>query len=177
MEVFRYQTPEGFDDMLISTDGEALTGLWFEGSHDADKYSSDVVETRRATSLPTIIRDTCHWLDVYFSGRQPDFTPAYRMHGLTPFRKKVMDIVFEIPFGKTLTYGEIAKRIVETFPETSPKPRKMSAQAVGGAVGWNPICLIVPCHRVMGANGKLTGYGGGLHNKIALLKHEGLCLI
>ena len=177
MEVFRYQTPEGFDDMLMSTDGEMLTGLWFEGSRDADKHISNLVETCRGASLPTIIRDTCHWLDVYFSGRQPDFTPAYCMHCLTPFRKKVMDIVFEIPFGKTLTYGEIAKRIVETFPETSPKPRKMSAQAVGGAVGWNPICLIVPCHRVMGANGKLTGYGGGLHNKIALLKHEGLCLI
>ena len=166
MEVFRYQTPEGFDDMLMSADGEMLTGLWFEGSRDADKQSLDVVETRRATSLPTIIRDTCHWLDVYFSGCQPDFTPAYCMHCLTPFRKKVMDIVFEIPFGKTLTYGEIAKRL-----------RVNSAQAVGGAVGWNPICLIVPCHRVMGANGKLTGYGGGLHNKIALLKHEGLCLI
>ena len=166
MEVYRYQTPKGFDNMLMSTDGEALTGLWFEGLHDADKQSLDVVETRRATSLPTIIRDTCHWLDVYFSGRQPDFTPAYCMHCLTPFRKKVMDIVFEIPFGKTLTYGEIAKRL-----------RVNSAQAVGGAVGWNPICLIVPCHRVMGANGKLTGYGGGLHNKIALLKHEGLCLI
>ena len=189
MEVYRYQTPEGFDDMLMSTDGEALSGLWFEGSHDADKQSLDVVETRRATSLPTIIRDTCHWLDVYFSGRQPDFTPAYRMHDLTPFRKAVLDVVCEIPFGRTKTYGEIAKHIVETFPETSletspetspetfPKPRKMSAQAVGGAVGWNPICLIVPCHRVMGANGKLTGYGGGLHNKIALLKHEGLCLI
>ena len=99
------------------------------------------------------------------------------MEGLTPFRKAVLDIVCETPFGKTMTYGEIAKRIVEMFPETSlsmtEKPRKMSAQAVGGAVGWNPICLIVPCHRVMGANGKLTGYGGGLHNKIALLKLEG----
>ena len=166
MEVFRYQTPEGFDDMLMSADGEVLTGLWFEGSRDADKHSSDVVETRRATSLPPILRDTCRWLDIYFSGCQPDFTPAYHMQDLTPFRKKVMDIVFEIPFGKTLTYGEIAKRL-----------RVNSAQAVGGAVGWNPICLIVPCHRVMGANGKLTGYGGGLHNKIALLKHEGLCLI
>ena len=101
------------------------------------------------------------------------------MEDLTPFRKLVLDIVREIPFGKTMTYGDIAKRIVETFPETSlkitEKPRKMSAQAVGGAVGWNPICLIVPCHRVMGANGNLTGYGGGIHNKIALLKLEG-CL-
>ena len=84
------------------------------------------------------------------------------MEDLTPFRKAVLDIVCEIPFGQILTYGEIAKRL-----------KINSAQAVGGAVGWNPICLIVPCHRVMGANGKLTGYGGGLHNKIALLKLEG----
>ncbi len=179
MGVFHYQTPEGFDDLLMSTDGTVLTGLWFAGSRDENKHLSRVVETRRATSLPTIIHDTCRWLDIYFTGRQPDFTPAYRMEDLTPFRKTVLDIVREIPFGKTMTYGDIAKRIVETFPETSlkitEKPRKMSAQAVGGAVGWNPICIIVPCHRVMGANGNLTGYGGGIHNKIALLQLEG-CL-
>ena len=166
MDVFRYQTPEGFDDMLMSADGEALTGLWFEGSHDENKHSSNVVETRCATSLPPIIHDTCRWLDVYFLGRQPDFTPAYCMCDLTPFRKAVLDIVGEIPFGQTMTYGEISKRL-----------KINSAQAVGGAVGWNPVCLIVPCHRVMGAKGKITGYGGGLHNKIALLKHEGLCLL
>ena len=170
---YLYPTPEGFDDLLMSTDGEVLTGLWFAGSRDENKHPLGFVETRRATSLPPVIHDTYRWLDLYFTGRQPDFTPAYRLDGLTPFRKTVLDIVCEIPFGKTVTYGQIAKRIVETFPETSPKPRKMSAQAVGGAVGWNPICLIVPCHRVMGANGNLTGYGGGIHNKIALLKLEG----
>ena len=166
MEVYRYQTPEGFDNMLMCTDGEVLTGLWFEELHDVDKHSLDVVETRHTTSLPTIIHDTCRWLDIYFSGRQPDFTPVYHMEGLTPFRKAVLNMVREISFGQTMTYGEIAKRL-----------KVNSAQAVGGAVGWNPICLIVPCHRVMGANGKLIGYGGGLHNKIALLKHEGSCLI
>ena len=173
MATYLYPTPEGFDDLLMSTDGEVLTGLWFAGSRDENKHPLGFVETRRATSLPPVIHDTYRWLDLYFTGRQPDFTPAYRLDGLTPFRKTVLDIVCEIPFGKTVTYGQIAKRIVETFPETSPKPRKMSAQAVGGAVGWNPICLIVPCHRVMGANGNLTGYGGGIHNKIALLKLEG----
>ena len=173
MTTYLYPTPEGFDDLLMSTDGKALTGLWFAGSRDENKHPLGVVETRRATSLPPVIHDTYRWLDLYFTGRQPDFTPAYRMDSLTPFRKTVLDIVREIPFGRTMTYGEIARRIVETFPETSPKPRKMSAQAVGGAVGWNPICLIVPCHRVMGANGKLTGYGGGLHNKFELLKLEG----
>ncbi len=173
MATYLYPTPEGFDDLLMSTDGEVLTGLWFAGSRDENKHPLGVVETRHGTSLPHVIHDTSRWLDLYFTGCQPDFTPAYRLDGLTPFRKAVLDIVCEIPFGRTVTYGQIAKRIVETFPETSPKPRKMSAQAVGGAVGWNPICLIVPCHRVMGANGKLTGYGGGLHNKIALLKLEG----
>jgi methylated-DNA-[protein]-cysteine S-methyltransferase len=162
MKVFRYPTPKGFDDLLIYTDGEVLTGLLFAGSHD----EMNVVETRRATSLPTIISDTCRWLDVYFSGRQPDFTPAYRMEGLTPFRKAVLDVVCEIPFGQTITYGEIAKQL-----------KINSAQAVGGAVGWNPICLIVPCHRVMGAKCKLTGYGGGLPNKIALLKLEGNLIV
>ena len=166
MDVYRYQTPEGFDNMLMCTDGEVLTGLWFAGSRDENKHISDVVETQNVVSLPSIIQDTFRWLDDYFSGRQPDFTPAYRMVGLTPFRKAVLDVVGEIPFGQTMTYGEVAKRL-----------NVHSAQAVGGAVGWNPICLIVPCHRVMGAKGKLTGYGGGLHNKIALLKLEGLCLI
>lgn len=166
MDVYRYQTPEGFDNMLMCTDGEVLTGLWFAGSRDENKHISDVVETQNVVSLPSIIQDTFCWLDVYFTGHQPDFTPAYRMVGLTPFRKAVLDVVGEIPFGQTMTYGEVAKRL-----------NVHSAQAVGGAVGWNPICLIVPCHRVMGAKGKLTGYGGGLHNKIALLKLEGLCLI
>ena len=161
MNAYLYPTPDGFDDLMMRTDGEVLTGLWFAGSRDENKHVLGIVETRRATSLPPVIQDTCRWLDIYFSGRQPDFTPAYRMEGLTPFRKAVLERVCEIPFGQTMTYGEIAKRL-----------NVHSAQAVGGAVGWNPICLIVPCHRVMGANGKLTGYGGGLHNKIALLRHE-----
>ncbi|MBO7616618.1 MAG: methylated-DNA--[protein]-cysteine S-methyltransferase [Bacteroidales bacterium] len=152
--------------MQMCTDGEVLTGLWFAGSRDENKHISDVVETQNVVSLPSIIQDTFCWLDVYFTGHQPDFTPAYRMEGLTPFRKAVLDVVCEIPFGQTMTYGDVAKRL-----------DVHSAQAVGGAVGWNPICLIVPCHRVMGAKGKLTGYGGGLLNKIALLKLEGLCLI
>ena len=162
----RYRTPQGLDDLLMCTDGEVLTGLWFEGSHDADRS----VEMVSETSLPNVFFDTCRWLDVYFSGHQPDFTPAYRMEGLTPFRKLVVDLMCGIPFGQTMTYGDIAKRIGEMGKGHS---QKMSAQAVGGAVGWNPICLIVPCHRVVGAKGNLTGYGGGMHNKIALLRHEG----
>ena len=170
MDTFRYPTPEGFDDLLMCTDGEALTGLWFEGSRNEIKHSSAIVETFPETfpetsQIPTIfpvILDTCPWLDMYFSGRQPDFTPAYRLDNLTPFRKAVSEIMCGIPFGQTITYGEIAKCL-----------KIKSAQAVGGAVGWNPICLIIPCHRVVGANGNLTGYGGGMSNKIALLKLEG----
>ena len=167
MEAFRYPTPDGFDDLLMCSDGVALTGLWFENSRDENKRLFDIVETLPETSqLPStlypVIHDTCRWLDIYFSGCQPDFAPAFRMQGLTTFRKAVLDRVGEIPFGQTVTYGEIAKRL-----------KVNSAQAIGGAVGWNPICLIVPCHRVIGANGNLIGYGGGLHNKIALLRWEG----
>ena len=165
----RYYTPEGFDNLLMSSDGEVLTGLWFEGSRNEGCF----VETFQETSLPLVFDNTCRWLDIYFSGRQPDFTPAYRIDNLTPFRKIVSEIMCGIPFGKTMTYGEIGKYIVETCQEKALPKRKMSAQAVGGAVGWNPICLIVPCHRVVGANGNLTGYGGGMNNKIALLKLEG----
>ena len=165
MDTFRYPTPEGFDDLLMCSDGEALTGLWFEASRDKNNVET-FLETFQIPTLFPVIRDTCRWLDIYFSGRQPDFTPAYRMNDLTPFRTAVLDRVCEIPFGKTITYGEIAKKL-----------KVNSAQAVGGAVGWNPICLIVPCHRVMGANGNLTGYGGGIHNKIALLKLEGSLMV
>jgi len=162
----RYVTPDGFDNLLLTFDGDALTDLRFEGSRKQNSY----VETRHGTSLHknSILKDTCHWLDIYFSGRQPDFTPPYRMDGLTPFRKEVLEMVKMIPFGQVLTYGEIAEAVA-----CNRGVSKMSAQAVGGAVGWNPICLIVPCHRVIGVNGKLTGYGGGMNNKVALLKMEG----
>ena len=166
--VFRYITPDGFDNLLLRSDGEALTGLWFEYSRDEDKYRQDVVELCHEASLPPVLEETCRWLDMYFSGRQPNFTPKYRMENLTPFRKEVLEIMRQIPFGETVTYGKIAATIAK-----NQSIKKMSAQAVGGAVGWNPICLIVPCHRVIGANGSLTGYGGGIHNKIALLRLEG----
>lgn len=155
--LYRYQTPNGFDDLLLSSDGEVLTGLWFEPRFVETCHGASLQPT-----IPPVVHDTCRWLDVYFSGQQPDFTPTFRMEGLTPFRKAVLEAVCDIPFGQTMTYGEIAKRL-----------KTNSAQAVGGAVGWNPICLIVPCHRVIGANGKLVGYGGGMNNKIALLRLEG----
>ena len=160
---YTYHTPDGFDDMMMSSDGNVLTGLWFQNSPDQKKHNELYTEEK----LP-IFRETCRWLDIYFSGRQPDFTPIYWLYDLTPFRKEVSEIMLTIPFGKTMTYGDIARQIAPKYGIL-----KMSAQAVGGAVGWNPICIIIPCHRVIGARDKLTGYGGGIKNKIALLALEG----
>lgn len=108
------------------------------------------------------------WLDVYFSGKAPNFTPPLSMEGISPFRKRVWEIMLGIPFGQLSTYGQIAKQIAA---ETG---RNVSAQAVGGAVGHNSISLIIPCHRVVGMNGSITGYAGGIDKKLALLKMEGV---
>ena len=156
-----YKTPQGFSDMMMTSDGEVLTGLHFVDSRKTKRYR-DCVERDLL-----VFRKTCRWLDEYFGGHAPDFTPAYRIDGLTPFRKDVIGVLLKIPFGKTTTYGDIAAAIAK-----KRGLKKMSAQAVGGAVGWNPICLIIPCHRVIGANGALVGYGGGIKNKVALLAHE-----
>ena len=115
-----------------------------------------------------IFKETSKWLDIYFSGKDPDFTPKYKINNLTQFRKEVIDIMNTIPFGEVLTYNDIAEIIAK-----HRKINKMYAQAVGGAVGWNPICIIIPCHRVVGTNGSLTGYGGGINNKVSLLRLEG----
>lgn len=160
---WRYITPRGFSDIEMRSDGEFLTELFFVGSRNLPRSDASCME-----HTPRVFRDVCRWLDVYFAGRQPDFTPPYAMEGLTPFRREVVNEMLKIPFGETVTYGDIAS--------TMAKRRgiaKMSAQAVGGAVGWNPICIIVPCHRVVGAGGALTGYGGGMKNKVALLALEG----
>ena len=159
---YYYKTPDGFSDMWMNSDGEYLTGLWFDGSRDASKHTYNCKEKM----LP-IFEDTIKWLDIYFSGKNPDFTPNYKIANLTEFRKEVIDIMLEIPFGEVKTYGEIAEIIAEKRGIA-----KMSSRAVGGAVGWNPICIIIPCHRVVGSNNSLTGYGGGIMNKISLLKHE-----
>lgn len=156
---WKYKTPEGFTDIYMNSDGKNLTGLWFEGSRDSSKHTMDCEEKE----LP-IFKETSKWLDIYFSGKNTDFTPKYKINNLTPFRKEVIDIMNTIPFGKTLTYNDMAKIIAK-----HRKIDKMSAQAVG----WNPICIIIPCHRVVGTSGSLTGYGGGISNKVSLLKLEG----
>ena len=164
MYKWKYETTEGFDDIWMRSDGQVLTGLWFEGSRDERKHRMECEEV----ILP-VFEETAAWLDIYFSGRQPDFTPPYRIDGLTDFRRDVMDCMLQIPWGETTTYGEIAAALAARRGSG-----RMSAQAVGGAVGWNPICLIIPCHRVIGADGSMTGYGGGVENKIQLLKLEGM---
>ena len=163
---WKYETPEGFDDLVMCGDEEALTGLWFDGSR-TDRCEARGCERRE---MP-VFRDTCRWLDEYFAGRDPGFTPPCRIEGITPFRKEVIEELKRIPFGATVSHCDVAKSISKKHGGAMG-----SARAVGGAVGWNPICIIIPCHRVIGADGGLTGYGGGLGNKVSLLAHEGSVL-
>ena len=158
-----YITPDGFSNMIMNSDGEYLTGLWFEDSKDSSKHIINCKEKDLE-----IFRETSKWLNIYFMGKNPNFTPKYKIKNLTPFRQEVTDIMNTIEYGKTLTYKDISKIIAK-----KRGLKRMSAQAVGGAVGWNPICIIIPCHRVVGTNGSLTGYGGGIKNKGELLKLEG----
>ena len=155
-----YNSP--FGTIYMKSDGEYLTGLWFDGSRDSYKHNGNFEEKNLL-----IFEETAKWLDIYFNGEEPNFKPKYKIENLTPFRKQVIDILLKITYGKTITYNDIAKEIAK-----NKGIHKMSAQAVGGAVGWNPICIIIPCHRVVGTNGSLTGYGGGIKNKIKLLELE-----
>lgn len=148
----------------MASDGTALTGLWFNGQ----KYFAEgLAETAAAKTLP-VFDEAVRWLDIYFGGRRPDFTPLLNLEG-TAFRKEVWKLLLQIPYGQTTTYGELAAQLA-----VSKGLKRMSAQAVGGAVGHNPISIIVPCHRVVGTGGSLTGYAGGLPKKLALLKLEGI---
>ena len=157
-----YQTKENFSDIIMVSDGQYLTGLSFVGHKD----SKEIDEQLKEKEL-TIFKETKRWLDQYFNGKIPDFDLKYKLNNLTPFRKEVLEIVSSIPYGNTITYGMIAKKIAK-----KRKINKMSAQAVGGAVGSNPIIIIIPCHRVIGSDNSLTGYAGGFKNKIELLKLE-----
>ncbi len=155
-----YNSPLG--NILIASDGSAITGLWFEGQ----KYFAAALGPEHEERFLPIFTQTERWLDLYFSGRAPDFTPPLRWKA-TSFRGIVWEILLTIPYGKTMTYGEIAAKTAARKGIST-----MSAQAVGGAVGHNPIALIVPCHRVIGADGSLTGYAGGLERKRKLLELE-----
>ena len=160
--ISKYSSPVG--GITIASNGREVTGLWFDGQ----KYFADNLPVDYAEIELPIFAQTKKWLDVYFCGKAPDFTPPLNMDGISPFRKRVWEIMLDIPFGEISTYGKIARRIAE---ETG---KKVSGQAVGGAVGHNSVSLIIPCHRVVGTNGSLTGYAGGIDKKIKLLKLEGV---
>ena len=157
---YHYTSPLG--GIMLSSNGTELTGLWFDGQ----KYFGDTLPEKYTEKDLPIFKETKRWLDIYFSGKAPNFTPPLKME-TTPFRKAVWEIMLTIPYGKTMTYGDIARTIAE-----QKGLGKMSAQAVGGAVGHNSISLIIPCHRVVGTNGSLTGYAGKKKKKVQLLTME-----
>lgn len=155
-----YTSPLG--GITLASDGQALTGLWFDGQ----KYFADTLPLEHTEADLPVFEQTGRWLDRYFAGKTSDFTPTLRLLG-SPFRLAVWEILCQLPYGSVTTYGEIAARLAKQ----RGVPR-MSAQAVGGAVGHNPVSLIVPCHRVVGSGGSLTGYAGGVERKAALLRLE-----
>jgi len=159
-----YSSPLG--TLILGGDDSALTNLWFEGQ----KYSPDITDAVSKQDLPVFL-DSKKWLDLYFSGKNPGFLPALSPQG-TPFRMAVWEQLRQIRFGSAVTYGEIRNSIVQAGGKD-----KLSAQAVGGAVGHNPVAVMIPCHRVIGADGSLTGYAGGIEKKVALLQLEGFTVV
>lgn len=151
---YHYMSPLG--GMTMGSDGEALIGLWFDGGK---YFGSTLTEKNEEKNLP-VFEETARWLDIYFGGAEPDFTPTLSLRG-SEFRRAVWELLLTVPYGTTAAYVDIAKKLSRT-----------SARAVGGAVGHNPISVIVPCHRIVGADGSLTGYAGGADKKLALLKLE-----
>ena len=158
--ICKYSSPIG--GITIASDGNAITGLWFDGQ----KYFGATLSQQQEEKDLLVFAQTRRWLDLYFDGKIPDFTPPLFMMA-SPFRRMVWEVLRTIPYGCTMTYGQIAESIAERWGRS-----KMSAQAVGGAVGHNPISLIVPCHRVVGTGGSLTGYAGGIDKKVYLLTLE-----
>lgn len=158
--IWKYQSPLG--GMTLASDGGALTGLWFDGQK---YFGSTLCEEREERTVP-VLDETVHWLDLYFSGILPEKLPKLSP-GQGEFRNAVWKILLEIPCGQTMTYGEIAGRIA-----AQRGLDHMSAQAVGGAVGHNPVSILIPCHRVLGSDGSLTGYAGGVEKKRWLLALE-----
>lgn len=160
MYTMHYDSPLG--GILLAADEEGLTGLWFE----TQKYFAAKLAPEQEEKMTPVLDAACRWLDVYFSGREPDFTPKLHLIG-SDFRQAVWALLRKIPYGQTTTYGALAKQLAEK----QGRPR-MSAQAVGGAVGHNRIAILIPCHRVVGTNGSLTGYAGGIDKKEKLLRME-----
>ena len=156
---YRTVYPSPLGPLTLASDGHALTGLWLQGQK---YFGGDVSLWEEKADVP-VFDAAFHWLDDYFAGEQPDPEELPLAPAGTDFRQAVWRELLQIPYGETLTYGELAARI-----------GCASARAVGGAVGRNPISIIIPCHRVLGADGSLTGYAGGTECKRWLLAHEEL---
>lgn len=156
----KYKSPLGV--ITIVSNETQVTGIWFENS----RFFSKALSGKYINQATAAAEQAVHWLDIYFNNKIPDFTPPLLLKG-TDFRLTVWKILLDIPYGETVSYGDIAKTVAE-----KQGIEKMSAQAVGNAVGHNPISIIVPCHRVVGSNGGLTGYSGGIERKKALLDIE-----
>ena len=155
-----YASPLG--GVTLASDGKALTGLWFDGQ----KHFAAGLDPAHAEKDLPVFEEAERWLDTYFAGRAPDFTPPLVLKA-TPFRRAVWELLLTVPYGRTVSYGELAAALAE-----KKDLARVSARAVGGAVGRNPVSLIIPCHRVVASDGSLTGYAGGLDRKRALLDME-----
>lgn len=155
-----YASPLG--GILLAADEIGMRGLWFDGQ----KYFARDLPAERIEQNTPVLAEAERWLDMYFSGKEPDFLPPLHPVG-SPFRQEVWKILLQIPYGRTITYGDISKQLAK-----KRGLERMSAQAVGGAVGHNEISIMIPCHRVVGTNGSLTGYAGGIDRKIKLLELE-----
>ncbi len=163
MYVTEYQTPI-IGKLILASEGEGLRDCYFE--HDR-YFSREVSENGKRDDALAAFAPVREWLDRYFAGEKPSPRELLLMPQGTDFQMRVRQAMIDIPYGQLSTYGRIAASIEESTGKRS------SARAVGGAVGHNPLCLIVPCHRVVGSNGSLTGFGGGLETKVKLLEHEG----
>ena len=155
-----YDAPLG--RILLAADEVGLTGLWFDGA----KYFADGLPDEHTERETPVLSEARRWLDLYFAGREPGFLPPLHPAGST-FQQAVWALLLQIPYGQTTTYGALAKQLSE-----KNGGKRVSAQAVGGAVGHNPVSIIVPCHRVVGSDGSLTGYAEGLEIKEYLLELE-----
>ena len=161
----RYNSPIG--DIILTGENNYLTGLYF----DNQKLTPDFIQPDYEEGLLPVFDETKKWLDIYFSGSEPTKDPPVKLSG-SKFQLDVWGLLQSIPYGQTVSYGDIAKKLSEYYGI-----EKMSAQAVGMAVGHNPVSIIIPCHRVIGSDGSLTGYGGGIERKIFLLRLEGKTVV
>ena len=162
-EIYKYiyKTPSNFSNLIIISDGKFITNIHFENSKEDNFYYID--------KDLTIFKEISLWLDSYFKRENPERFIKYKFDNLTKFQEEVLDILKDVKYGEVITYGEIGEII-----SRKRGIKRMSAEAVGHALKNNPLCIIFPCHRVIGKNNKLTGYNGGLQNKIELLKLEGI---